>query len=281
MKIGIISAAYRNAEDLAAGYRRMRRHGFECLDYQGFVNTETPLFEVSEAEFGRRLREEGDIIRDAGIEISQTHGPWRYPPRDAEPADLAERFDKMAKSLRGTRMIGAPCMVIHPMMPFGVGGDGDRNAFFDINFDYYRRLIRVAEDEGVVIGLENMPFPNLPLARPAEILAFVKEIGSPYLRVCLDTGHCAVCGVSPADAARETGAEYLCTLHVHDNNGQRDLHLSPYAGVIDWAEFSQALRDIGFDGTLSLETSVKPAMPPELRAYHEIGLALMARYLAG
>ncbi len=280
MKTGIDSSAYRDPADLAAGYRRMRRHGYDCVDYQELVNTETPLFAAGESEFERLLREEADIIRGAGLEISQTHGPWRYPPRDGEESDRAERFDKMARALHGTRVLGCPCMVVHPIMPFGTGGDGSRERFFEINFDYYRRLTRVAEDEGVVIGLENMPMPDLPLARPAEILAFVKEINSPALRVCLDTGHCTMCGVSPAEAARQLGREYLRAIHVHDNDGKRDLHWLPYRGVIDWAAFSRALHEIGFDGALSLETRVKPTLPAELREYFEIGLGLIARKLA-
>ncbi|MBR4442005.1 MAG: sugar phosphate isomerase/epimerase [Clostridia bacterium] len=279
MKTGIDSSAYRDEADLAAGYRRMRRHGYDCVDYQELVNTETPLFAAGESEFERLLREEADIIRGAGLEISQTHGPWRYPPRDAEEADRAERFDKMARALHGTRVMGCPYMVIHPIMPFGTGGDGDRARFFEINFDYYRRLSRVAEAEGVIICLENMPMPELPLARPAEILAFVKEIDSPALRVCLDTGHCTMCGVQPADAVRELGIEYLRVLHVHDNDGRRDLHWLPWRGVIDWAAFSQALHDVGFSGALSLETRVKAALPAELREYFEIGLGLIARRL--
>ena len=280
MKTGIESAAYRDPADLAGGYRRMRRHGYDCVDYQEFVNTETPLFEASGREFERLLREEAEIIRDAGLEISQTHGPWRYPPRDGDEAYRAERFDKMAKSLHGTRIMGCRYMVVHPIMPFGTGADGDRERFFEINFDHYRRLSRVAEDEGVIIGLENMPMPALPLASPAEILAFVKAINSPALRVCLDTGHCTMCGVSPADAVRELGREYLRVLHVHDNDGKRDLHWTPYRGVIDWAAFSRALYDIGFDGALSLETRVESKLPADVREHYEIGLGLIARKIA-
>ena len=279
MKTGIESDAYRDVNDLPGSYRRLRRHGYDCVDYQELVNTETPLFAVDEAEFARLLREEASIIRDAGLEISQTHGPWRYPPRDGSPEERAERFEKMARSLRGTRLLGCGVMVVHPIMPFGTGAEGSREAFFDINFDHYRRLARIAEDEGVVIGLENMPMPDLPLARPAEILAFTQAVGSPALRVCLDTGHCTMCGVSPADAVRALGREVLAALHVHDNDGKRDLHWIPYQGVIDWADFSRALREIGFQGTLSLETHVKAALPQSLREYHEIGLGLIARQL--
>ena len=280
MKTGIETNGYRDITDLPGSYRRIRMHGYDCVDFQGFVNTETPLFSLNDSEFDRLLREEGDIIRAAGLEISQTHGPWRYPVHDSTPEERDERFEKMARSLHGTRVMGCPYMVIHPIMPFGPGGDGDREEFFKINRDFYTRLCRVAEAENVIICLENMPMPNLPMARPAEILAFVKEIDSPALRVCLDTGHCTMCGVTPADAVRQLGREYLRVLHVHDNNGKNDLHWIPYTGVIDWAAFSQALHEIGFDGTLSLETHVKANMPRGIREYHEVGLGLIARKLA-
>jgi len=280
MKTGIMSPAYRDPTDLPGSYRRMRRHGYDCVDYQEFIDTETPLFAAKDAEFERLLREEADMIRAAGLEISQTHGPWRYPPRDASEGDRVERFDKMARSLHGTRVMGCRDMVVHPLMPFGTGAEGDRERYFDINFDFYRRLTRVAEAEQVILCLENMPMPDLPLARPAEILSFVKAIDSPNLRVCLDTGHCTMCGVSPAMAVREMDPGYLRTLHVHDNDGRRDLHWLPYQGVIDWADFSRALHDAGFSGALSLETHIRASMPPELREYHEIGLGLIARKLA-
>jgi sugar phosphate isomerase/epimerase len=52
------------------------------------------------------------------------------------------------------------------------------------------------------------------------------------------------------------GEEYLSTLHVHDNNGRGDNHWLPGRGVIDWSDFSKALGEIGFEGTVSLETAV-------------------------
>ena len=112
---------------------------------------------------------------------------------------------------------------------------------------------------GVVIDFENLPMPALTLATPAQILGFVKAIDSPNFRVCLDTGHCSVTKSDPAGAVRLIGKEYLRVLHVHDNDGRGDFHWLPETGVIDWAEFSKALNDIGYEGVFSLETDVKPA----------------------
>lgn len=56
------------------------------------------------------------------------------------------------------------------------------------------------------------------------------------------------------DVVREMGAE-IKVLHVHDNMRDRDFHLWPTKGTIDWSGFMQALRDIGYDGVFSLETA--------------------------
>ena len=40
---------------------------------------------------------------------------------------------------------------------------------------------------------------------------------------------------------------------MHDNNGKADQHLRPGFGNIDWEDFSNALREVGFDGFLTIE----------------------------
>ena len=112
------------------------------------------------------------------------------------------------------------------------------------------------------------------------MLDFVREFDSPFFRVCLDTGRAAVFGLSPADAVRQIGRDYLACLHVHDNDGAHDSHWEPYRGVIDWAGFSLALHDVGFDGSLSLETNVSKKLPASIRPEWEKALAATARQLA-
>ena len=121
----------------------------------------------------------------------------------------------------------------------------------------------------------------LSISRPEAILRFVKTVDSPFFKVCLDTGHCAVFGDSPAQAVRLIGKEYLATLHIHDNNGHNDLHWNPYTGVIDWDDFSAALREIGFEGAVSLETAAPGHIPQDIREPFEQGLFHMARRIAG
>lgn len=277
MKIGIGSGAYWNEKDLDSSLARMRSHGYECTDYQPFTDTENnPFFECSDADFEDMVKRDHDALTKAGIEVSQTHGPWRYPPRDFTEADRQERFEKMSRALHGTKLLGCKYMVLHPLMPFGTGDEGDREEYFRINREFYTALCKVAEKEQVIICLENMPMPKLPIATPEDILKFVKEIDSPWLKVCLDTGHAAVCNVSCGDSVRLLG-DYLKVMHVHDNNGRADQHLMPYSGVIDWDDFGNALKETCFEGTLSLECTVGKHLPESIKEYHEKGLFMIAQ----
>lgn len=280
MKIGIEQGAYLNRYGFVQGLARMKKHGYECLDYQDFIDTETELFQLPEAEFEKRLLTQKQMITEAGIEISQTHGPWRWPPQDTTQAEREERFEKMAKSVRGTAILGCTHFVIHPIMPYGAASDPEPERMWAMNQAFMSRLVEVGATYGVEIDFENMPMTALAISRPEAILRFVKELHSPFFKVCLDTGHCAVFGDSPAEAVRLIGKEYLAVLHVHDNNGQGDFHWIPYTGVVDWEDFSAALEEIGFEGTVSLETSVPGKIPEDIREVHEIGLFQMAKKIA-
>ena len=55
----------------------------------------------------------------------------------------------------------------------------------------------------------------------------------------------------------------------------------PETGVIDWDNFSRALRDIGFTGVFSLETNVKTdGLSPDQIREKRLELAATARRLA-
>lgn len=280
LKVGIGNEFYCKPYGFEEGLKRLRNHGYEGIDYQGFVNTDTPLFEKSAHEFEEALKEQHQAIKAAGLRVHQTHGPWRYPPQDSTIADREERFEKMSRAIAGTAILGCKNIVIHPIMPFSTKDEGYEKQTWEMNLEFMERLCKVGRDSGVVICFENMPMQQLSLATVPEILKFVKTIHDDYFKVCLDTGHCVVRGQSPAEAVRMIGKEYLYALHVHDNDGQRDRHWNPFTGVIDWEDIGKALREIQYDGVLSLEVKRTSSIPEQLVEYEEIGLYRKAKYIA-
>lgn len=174
----------------------------------------------------------------------------------------------MSKAVRATAILNCPYMVIHPIMPFGWKQDPDPELLWNMNYEFMGRLADVGKEYGVTVCFENMPMPALSIATPEAVMRFVKTLDHPNFKVCFDTGHCAVFGTSAGDAVRMLGKDLMRVLHVHDNDGHRNCHWRPYTGIIDWDDFSNALTEIGFDGSMSLETYVPHSVPngPEREA---------------
>ena len=49
-------------------------------------------------------------------------------------------------------------------------------------------------------------------------------------------------------------------MHVSDNDGVTNVHWRPGMGKIDWVALFQALKDVGYDGVISLELEDVPGV---------------------
>ena len=256
MKIGISLDPYgkkhgRFGDDK---FIKIKDGGFSAVDYSLSV-TETEMYSSSLAEVEKLTEAIKEATSKAGLVISQIHGPWRYPPRDNTVEDRCERMEKMKKCLLITKLLGCRYMAVHPIMPYDTNDlvTGMAEETWRLNVEFMRELTAYAEELGVTVCLENMPMLNFSLAKPEMILALVKEINSEHFKICLDTGHVAIFpNLKVGDEVRRLG-DCIKILHVHDNLGDKDAHLFPTEGRIDWDDFSSALYEIGFSGVLSLE----------------------------
>lgn len=276
MKIGITGCTQYGDEQ----YNKLKEYGFDCVDF-GMANTDAPIYTLPKAESDALLLKEKALAEAAGIEISQVHGPWRYPPEDDTEENRAERFEKMCKSIRATALLGCKYWVIHPIMPFGTHDleEGKEKETWELNVEFFRKLIPVAKEYGVTICFENMPMLNFSIATPADILRFVEEMNDENFEVCLDTGHVTVFrGLSLGEETRRLG-KHVKTLHVHDNRASLDMHLLPYLGKGDWEGFTAALKEIGYDGAFSLETAPPGVFPEPLFDKLSSAYADLARWM--
>ncbi len=284
MKIGI-GNYYLDKYGIEEGARRMAEHGYGAIDLN-FANTDSEFYSAKESDFFVLANKYRNALKKHNITVEQIHGPWRYPPQDATEDDRAERFGKMTKAVAIAKFFGAKYVAIHPLMPYGADSDENPDEVYEINKKFYTALASVAGKLGVTLCLENMPFRNFPLSSSESIMTLVKDISSPALKFCFDTGHALYYGEDIGASVRAIGNEYLKTLHVHDNHGDEDSHLPPYEGAIDWAEFIEALYDIGYDGVMNLETSPKKyeaysSMTAKQITEKELELAKIAKLLAG
>lgn len=258
MKIGFAINTFSTAENRWGDnkYQRLASIGFEAIDFQ-MADTETGLYSMSDSELRSLIARERALAAEAGILINQAHGPWRWPPRDLTAEDRAERMEKMKRSIYISHLLGCKNWIVHPIMPFGIEDIGTENqqTTWDMNLEFMSELLKTAKEYDVTICLENMPMLKFSIATPEKILEFVRLMNDGHFKICLDTGHVAVFReLSIGDEIRRVG-DSLASLHVHDNDGRRDLHQFPLFGVIKWSELSKALRDINYSGVFSLETA--------------------------
>lgn len=264
MKIGVYEGRFGNGYSRWGDdcYKKMKEHGLSAMDFN-MANTDSLYYTLPEDEANAMIRREKELAAEAGIEISQVHGPWRWPAQDLTDEDRAERMEKMKKSIRLTSVLGCKNWVIHPIMPFGIYeiNKPEAEQTWQMNLEFMGELLKEAKKYDIVICFENMPMPEFSLGSPEQILKFVKQMNDDNFKICLDTGHVSVYdNLSLADETRRLGKE-IRVLHVHDNKVGWDLHLMPYHGIIDWKEFAKSLKDIGYDGVFSLETQPPHALP--------------------
>ena len=70
-------------------------------------------------------------------------------------------------------------------------------------------------------------------------------------------------------------------LHIHDNNYLRDHHQLPFTGKFDWLKITEALKEIGYQGDFTLETSLYHYNTPDDFVEDALEIsARTARYLA-
>ena len=100
---------------------------------------------------------------------------------------------------------------------------------WDAAFSSLEHLSLFARHRGVTIAIENTPGE---MATSANLKNFLEQTRLTSVKMCFDAGHAHLDGGVPA--ALEVVRDFVVTTHVHDNAGERDDHLLPYEGTIDW-----------------------------------------------
>lgn len=107
---------------------------------------------------------------------------------------------------------------------------------WDAAYSSLEHLSLFARQRGVTIALENTPGE---MATPVNLKTFLEQTRLSNVKLCFDAGHAHL--ESGDLEALEAVRDLVVTTHVHDNHGERDEHLLPYEGTIDWDAWLAAL----------------------------------------
>ena len=132
------------------------------------------------------------------------------------------------------------------------------------NAEMYLELLPFAKEYNVKIATENMwnwkPFHKhscfAACATPESFNAHLDAVNDDYFVACLDIGHAEMKGsdTTAAEMIRGLGNR-LKALHIHDNDKLHDSHQIPFSMNIDFISVINALKEVNYDGYLTLEAS--------------------------
>ncbi len=224
-----------------------------------------PLVEgLSDGEIGA-FRE---TIEAAGLRIATFHIP--FPPED----DIASFYETARKgaverirhAIEVGARLGATIGIQHPS-----------TTRYDVNIEGLDRylgqisrsldaLLPVAEALDFTIAIENMhPSPRFG-SLPDHFLKLREAYNHGNVGFCLDTGHALISMGDSAAEIQDAMGDRLVAFHLADNAGDRDSHLAPGHGRVDWSTVFRNASDAGFSGTMCIETppfAAGPGYTPE------------------
>ncbi len=251
------------------GIRRVARLGFKAVELIAWTREE--LYEYYTPQTIRHLR---GILNDEGLELSEfvstPHGMASADKRERDQA--VDHFKKQVEVgvALGTKTINSvshhpfelrfPHLTVLPhvqkfMVDIPSGLDWNQNWLDYV--DALRRCVQHCEDAGARLALEPHPFRYMSSA--SSMLRLIDHVPSEALGMNLDPSHLFPCGDIPHMTVYQLGKRvFHC--HFSDNDGLTNVHWRPGKGKIDWEALLKALKDVGFNGVISIELEDVPGV---------------------
>jgi sugar phosphate isomerase/epimerase len=172
------------------------------------------------------------------------HMAWYLPIGSPCKTLRDAAVDEARRAFVVLQPLGADYVTVHANWPPAkLFGEEEARGY---QIESLRRLTRDAVDHGLRLMYEPVGSPRDTIENVAAILDAVPDL---YLHI--DIGHANLHQRNPASFI---GAlhQRLVHVHMHDNDGQADLHLPVGCGLIDWKETIATLKKY-FDKTITLE----------------------------
>jgi sugar phosphate isomerase/epimerase len=184
-------------------------------------------------------------FKSTGITLNSVHAPmfsdyeWGKsgsPPLNIASPDRAQRvaaMDEIKRAIEIAEHIPFRFLVQH----VGTGGEEFDDKKLDAAMTSVEHLKAFAKPLGVTVVLENIPNE---LSTPERLIEFINITHFEDVGFCFDVGHAHMMG--SVEEAFNQMKKHIRTTHLHDNDKDRDAHLWPGDGSINWPETVQLLQ---------------------------------------
>lgn len=212
------------------------------------------------------VRALGHVLADNRLRLLSLHAPTTrdlglnreggspLSITEVERVRRIETMDELKRAMDVAEDLPFERMILH----MGGHRDAPDPRKRDAAFSSLEHLILHAKHAGVTICVENT---TSEMGEPAYLRSFVEETRLTGLRFNFDIGHAHLADGPEEERVAtsfETMREHIVSAHIHDNLGDKDAHLPPYDGSIDWLAALKLLRSLpGGEVPLTLELKEK------------------------
>lgn len=217
------------------------------LARMGYQGIEFPIFHHDEAVY-RDLRAVLDDL-DLGA-TGCTMVPNDANPISEDPAVRRAGVEYLRRALRMAKLLGCDVLCGPVTSPVGRLVGRPRNSDeWGWAVESLREVGRTAEDLGVTVAVEYLNrFETYFINTAADTLKLVKEVGNPRIRMMMDSFHANIEEKDVGAAWKRCGKMLA---HVHISENDRGV---PGSGHAAWKEIFRALKELRYDGWLTIES---------------------------
>lgn len=258
MRLAFYTYSYTDKMEMSveAALKTIAQSGYDGIDISGtHGNSADPLSVAPEL---RRLTRDTAVRLGLRIEAIITHANLTDSLFTEEPLDLAGSVDLAVE-------VGAPLVVFHMGGPARDAANGDD--VWRRVVDYLKESVDYAAAREVKLAVDGV-WKDWLTETSESFLQLHDDIGSPHFGINFDPCYLMLLGLDPVNVAHLWGKR-IVHAHLKDHEGTwPDFeHRIPGRGVVDYPSVVQALKDIGFDEAISIETfPIWPSMMQSPRA---------------
>lgn len=267
MKFGSVSWGWTPIpEDMPSGDSlehiadKVKGLGFDIIDY---LSTYDSLDVYFDDTTGKRI---GNYARSIGLDIGGfvfQSSIWNNP--DKEITD--RQFFYLEKCFKVANNLGAGTISCVLPQPFGTRysprpSPSDKiasnlPAVYNWQKDWelfagnMKKATILAKKYGLRIAVEC--FARSVCSTPNAMLDLLRDVNEPNFGIQLDTAHLMAQDIDIETAIYMLGGKNIFNVHAKDSDGLTRLNLAPGCGLVDYKAVLRALKNVGYNGNISIE----------------------------
>ena len=266
MRLGLINSAFVQAGvDTATGLKYIARLGFDCVD----IHTEAVGISKQEVGIVARTCEKLALPIISLPVCSLGLVDFSKPVREFH-IGRTKKFIDLAKtwSAKNVLLVLGEYMWQREVIP--------PEAQWKWAIETCQRIGDYADRKKIDIALELEPFRLSLLNNVEAMVKFVDECDHPRIRANIDISHLVLSHTGSEEVSKLKGK----AIHVHlsDCDGKAHGDLPPGRGVVKFAPYLQAIKDLDMDGVVSIELEYAPD-PKKIVAWVEEAYTATAKLM--